>query len=293
MNIIKQAGGNVVLTDSAGNILKSFINVNALDIVSDNEIIIKFGYNQWHSIFASVLQFTQVEPAAAVAWSGDAYALAALLSLDFFYVASGPCPPCPPCPPNLTTAKLMKTGQTTSFRTGDDGDLEVGRDVDFLTLAENNPFGTTNRFTDELGGQTYTLNIVIDWSTYDGTTVLGYNKIENGVNINWTNAIDAALAESIGTFTSGWRLPNIIEIINICNWRLAAVRYLGYSPFGGAGGLVNAVTFWSSTTSANNVGTAITFVNNTAVIASTGKNSSISMRYFAVRYFTVTGTILT
>jgi hypothetical protein len=37
-----------------------------------------------------------------------------------------------------STAKLMKTGQTTSYRTGDDGDLEVGRNVDFFTLAENN-----------------------------------------------------------------------------------------------------------------------------------------------------------
>jgi hypothetical protein len=78
----------------------------------------------------------------------------------------------------LTSAKLMKTGQTTSYRTGDDGDLEVGRNVDFFTLAENNPFGTTDRFTDELGGSTYTNNIVIDWSTYDGSTVLGWRRTQ-------------------------------------------------------------------------------------------------------------------
>ena len=47
-------------------------------------------------------------------------------------------------------ATLMKTGQTTSYRTGDDGDLEAGRATDFFTLASNNPFGNTNRFTDEL-----------------------------------------------------------------------------------------------------------------------------------------------
>jgi len=74
----------------------------------------------------------------------------------------------------LTTAKLMKTGQTTSYRTGDDGDLERGRNVSFTVLAENNPFGNTNRFTDELGGQTYTNNIVIDLSTYDGSNVFGW-----------------------------------------------------------------------------------------------------------------------
>jgi len=82
----------------------------------------------------------------------------------------------PPAATNRSTAKLMKTGQTTSYRTGDDGDLEAGRNTSFTVLAENNPFGNTNRFTDELGGSTYTNNIVIDWSTYDGSTVLGWRR---------------------------------------------------------------------------------------------------------------------
>jgi hypothetical protein len=85
MNIIKQTGGNVILVDAAGNILKSFVNVNALDIVSNNEIIIKYGYNQWSGIFADKIQNTQVEPAAAIPFAGDAYALVSLLSSDFFY----------------------------------------------------------------------------------------------------------------------------------------------------------------------------------------------------------------
>jgi hypothetical protein len=187
-----------------------------------------------------------------------------------------------------TTAQLMKTGQTTSYRTGDDGDLEAGRNVDFFTLAENNPFGNTDRFTDELGGSTYTNDIVIDWSTYDGSTVLGYKRTDNGVNITWDNSIDGALAVSLGTFTTGWRLPNINEIINIVNWSKPASRYLGYSPFS----LATAVTYWSSTTSAVTTTAAQTFVNNTAVISSTSKTTSTSMRYFAVRTFTVTGTTL-
>jgi hypothetical protein len=112
-------------------------------------------------------------------------------------------------------ATLMKTGQTTSYRTGDDGDLQIGRATDFFTLASNNPFGKLDRFTDELGGQTYTNDIVIDWSTYDGSTVLGYYRISNGVNINWNDAIDNSLLVSIGTFTTGWRLPNIKELYNL------------------------------------------------------------------------------
>jgi hypothetical protein len=356
MNIIKQTGGNVILVDAAGNILKSFVNVNALDIVSNNEIIIKYGFNQWHSLFASQILNTQIEPAAAIPFSGDAYALAALLSSDFFYpsitvcadaqvdnsdasysvlVASGGSLILPdsdvevnsnlegqivsvktidiqltdgvssvtpnsvnivgntvnievPAAVSRTTAQLMKTGQTTSYRTGDDGDLEAGRNTSFTVLAENNPFGNTNRFTDELGGSTYTNNIVIDWSTYNGATVLGYKRTDNGVNITWDNSIDGALAVSLGTFTTGWRLPNINEIISICNWSLAASRYLAYSPF-----LLNsAVTYWSSTTNAVSTASSQTFVNNTAVIATTSKTASTSMRYFAVRTFTVTGTTL-
>jgi len=71
------------------------------------------------------------------------------------------------CKPFPIGATLMKTGQTTSYRTGDDGDLEAGRETNFTTLRRRNPFANLNRFTDELGGQTYTNNIVIDWSTYE------------------------------------------------------------------------------------------------------------------------------
>lgn len=189
---------------------------------------------------------------------------------------------------SISTATLMKTGQTTSYRTGDDGDLEAGRNVDFFTLAENNPFGNTDRFTDELGGTAYANDIVIDWSTFNGSTVLGYKRTDNGVNINWNDAIDGALATSIGTFTSGWRLPNINEIISICNWSLLASRYLGYSPFL----FVTASIYWSSTTYRISTTAAHTFANNTAVIQGTSKTTTSSMRYFAVRTFTVTGTTL-
>jgi hypothetical protein len=42
-----------------------------------------------------------------------------------------------------STATLMKTGQTTSYRTGDDGDLQAGRDTDFFTLVNYAPFNYT------------------------------------------------------------------------------------------------------------------------------------------------------
>jgi hypothetical protein len=97
-----------------------------------------------------------------------------------------------------STATLMKTGQTTSYRTGDDGDIEAGRDTDFFTLdsapLHNNGAATINttinRFTDELGGQTYANDIVLDWSTWNGSTLLGYSRVNIATGNNWEQAID-------------------------------------------------------------------------------------------------------
>jgi hypothetical protein len=181
-------------------------------------------------------------------------------------------------------ATLMKTGQTTSYRTGDDGDLEAGRAVDFFTLASNNPFGNTDRFTDELGGQTYTDNIVIDWSTYDGATVLGWYRVSS--TGAWNAAIDGALATSIGIFTSGWRLPNWHELNSLANHETGGMNA---GPFN-----LSTFIYWSSTTAKlSSTASAFTLRANTLMPAHTGKTTTTSMRYIPCRTFTVTGTTLT
>lgn len=179
-------------------------------------------------------------------------------------------------------ATLMKTGQTTSYRTGDDGDLEAGRATDFLTLAVNNPFGSNSRFTDELGGSTYTNNIVIDWSTYDTVagTVLGYYIGDSNTARNWNNAIDWGLALSIGTFTSGWRLSNLSELCNILNANTSSL--LNYSPFN------HTTALWTSTGFSTN---AMVLIPQISQINQLSKSSSY--RTYACRTFTVTGTTLT
>jgi hypothetical protein len=185
-----------------------------------------------------------------------------------------------------SSAKLLKTGQTTSYRTRDDGDLEAGRATSFSVLAENNPFSNTNRFTDELGGQTYTNDIVIDWSTYDGSTVLGYRRTSSALTATWNNAIDGALAVSIGSFTSGWRLPNVNEYQNIMKFEnVFTSGAFNYSPFNNTD-----TTFWTSNTlngsSANkfyvfNFGFCIGF-----------QDQANTLKYIPCRNFTVTGTTL-
>jgi hypothetical protein len=184
-------------------------------------------------------------------------------------------------------ATLLKSGQTTSFRTGDDGDLEAGRATSFSVLSANNPFGNTNRFTDELGGTTYTNNIVIDWSTYDGSTVLGISRVAIATGNTWNQAIDNSLSYSVGSFTSGWRLPNIREIFNLLNFVNDQNNLLNYSPFNlSSSGRV----YWSSTTIIGATTFAYAF-NNIGLTTQQVKTTTYT--YFPVRTFTVTGTTLT
>jgi hypothetical protein len=178
-------------------------------------------------------------------------------------------------------ALLTKTGQTTSFRTGDDGDIEAGRATSFTVLSGNNPFGNTNRFTSTAGTQTYSNNIVIDWSTYDGTNVLGYYRVVPASDVTWNSAIDSAAALSTGGFTSGWRLPNIHEMLSICNYQLT--QLLNYAPFS----ITN--TLWISTTYA--ASNTLAYTLSGSWINLSGK-SGAGGRWIAVRTFTVNGTTL-
>jgi hypothetical protein len=185
-------------------------------------------------------------------------------------------------------ATLMRTGQTTVYRTGDDADTRSeGRATDFYTLASNSPFGSTARFTDELGGSTYTNNWVIDWSTYNGVNVLGYFRTLQIAN-SWTNAIDLCLSGTFGTFT-GCRLPNINELHNAVKYQLspAAEGFL-YTPLN----LPNSTGYWSSTTRTQATGNAYRLVTGADFLQQSQPKTN-NNNYIPVRTFTVTGTTLT
>jgi hypothetical protein len=184
-------------------------------------------------------------------------------------------------------AKILKTGQSTSFATGDDGDLQEGRDVDFFTLATNNPFGNANRFTALDGSQTLTDDIFLDWSTYESGVVLGYYRGSITVNRVWDDAIAWANGLNIAGYT-GWRLTNLKELLNLANYSFGGQVTI-YSP-------VNLVTnsFWASTTAVNDSTRAYTMAGGTGVLsASTSKTGGSGVRTLACRDFTVTGTTLT
>jgi hypothetical protein len=188
-------------------------------------------------------------------------------------------------------ATLMKTGQTTSYRTGDDGDIEAGRATDFFTLdaapLHNDGTATINtttaRFTDTLGGSAYADNIVLDWSTWNGSTLLGRYRVINVSNVTWNTAIDNCLAFTVGAFTTGWRLPNRAEIFNICLHEGATFNYpLNYAPFN----ISAATIFWTSTSDPASAAQAFTLTNNSsATLSRQGKTSN--GRYFPVRTFSL------
>ena len=197
-----------------------------------------------------------------------------------------------PTPASISTATLMQTGATTSYRTGDDVDRNSeSRATDFFTLAELSPLGNYDRFTDELGTQTYADDIVIDWSTYNGSTVLGFYRIRGTyTDFSWDDAIDNSLLFTKGTYTSGWRLPNFAEFVSLVNY--SGVRALEYAPFNFTGNQ----NFWTSTTVATSTTTAYVFQNYTTLsyVSSRAKNNtSPSYRAIPCRTFTVIGTTLT
>ena len=159
-----------------------------------------------------------------------------------------------------------------------------------MTLASSNPFGTNERFTDELGGQTYTNQIIIDWSTYNGTDVLGYSDSAFMGN-TWDDSIDNALATSIGSYTSGWRLPNINELWSLMNMGVIGNKGLDYYPWTELTWAYQLGTFWSSTTTAYASTQAVILKNFTIEIDN--KTKTTVYNWLPVRNFTVSGTTLT
>ena len=144
-------------------------------------------------------------------------------------------------------AMPLQTGQTTSYATGDDGNLKRGRLVDYTTLPYNNGFGTTDRFTDVLGGQTFTSNIVIDWSTWDGgTDVLGYilsNRSDIGnITQDWATWMAGQPYTTDGF--GDWYITNAREMLSIFDY--GGQHGLGDYPF--YQGFTGSDSFWTSTT---------------------------------------------
>ena len=179
----------------------------------------------------------------------------------------------------------LQTGATTSYATGDDGDLERGRLVNLLTLPYNNGFGGTQRFTDELGGQTFTKNIIIDWSTWDGgTDVLGYiftfrSTSHNGTK-SWSDWMSGQPYTTDGF--SNWNVVNTNEVLSL--YDITTTNGLDYAPFSNT----TSNSFWTSLS----LDGVKAFYNNRNSIFFRKSNLSTTLQSMFVRTFNWNGTTL-
>lgn len=169
----------------------------------------------------------------------------------------------------------FRTGQSVSYLTGDDFYYNLGFGTNFTTLPCNNTFGNTNRFTDSVGGQVYGAgngslpNYVIDHGTGLGWSLVG------ATTKDWATSLSEAESKSENGFTD-WRLPNISELMSICNYSLASANILNYAPFS-----ISGSGFWTSTTFA--AVTTFAFYQDDGRLLYSLKTVSASRRWIACR----------
>ena len=121
-------------------------------------------------------------------------------------------------------APVEKTGQTTSYAAGDDGDLEKG-------VAWPSP-----RFTANTGGETGTVT--------DNLTGLMWAQNANAAGTEtWAEALTYCNDLSLGGHDD-WRLPNVKELQSLIDYG----RYSPALPSGHLFSGVQSYRYWSSTT---------------------------------------------
>lgn len=195
-------------------------------------------------------------------------------------------------PSGIAYSRPQLTGQTTSYRTGDDAWNLANNVYDytppiypvsyaqldtFTTLISDNAFGNKNRFTDINGLQVYSDDYIIDH-----LTGLGWSRIERGASQDWNTNIDESYNLTANTFTD-WRMTNLDEINTIINKETTLSAPLDYSPFNISATGINQTH--TSTTNPRFTTQVINYIiNNNMTTARYAKTSTSSnVGYIAVR----------
>jgi hypothetical protein len=147
-------------------------------------------------------------------------------------------------------AKILRTDQTTSYFTGDDGDVQRGRGDSWLALTYNNLFGHKRRFSGITGGYHNGSGYVdidgvattealafpdgwaIDWMTFDRDND-SYAMYQITPRASSTNYTDLLLEQpvTIGGYADV-RYCNIQELIQISRMGvMLGTAILNYEPF--------------------------------------------------------------
>jgi hypothetical protein len=163
-------------------------------------------------------------------WDGRAFANNKSGSLYVWPVRAPTTPP----------AQLWETGQTTSYETGDDGDLQRG--VSW----------PTPRFTDN-GDGTITDELTELMWTQDANAP-GPAGCANAVTMIWQDALDYVACLSTNNYLgyNDWRLPNKKELHSLTDFSQSDPALQSPNPFTN----VQATWYWSSTNCAPCTGLA-------------------------------------
>jgi len=140
-------------------------------------------------------------------------------------------------PDSTYPANIWKTGQTTSYAAGDDGDMEMG-------VAWPNP-----RFTDK-GNGTVADNLTgLIW-TKDANAP-GPSACSPGTSRTWQDALDYVACLNTNNYLgyNDWRLPNRIELRNLIDYSNYAPPLQTGHPFTGVQSYYDDwwYAYWSST----------------------------------------------
>lgn len=155
---------------------------------------------------------------------------------------------------------IPKTGQTTKYRTGDDGDVEKGYPDGGIRFVDNGD-GT---ITDNATG--------LMWVKEPGACGGNFGSAGSPSKMTWDNAIDECLALNYAGHND-WRLPNIKELLSIVDYgRGAPAINTIFFPN------TQSYYYWSSTTYAGNTGSAWYVYFSTGFVLVGSKGSTYYVR---------------
>jgi hypothetical protein len=207
-----------------------------------------------------------------------------------------------PSPTFYDGALPLRTGQTTSYFSNDDGETERGRGADFFNLNYDNPFGHIKRFSGTTGGyQSEIDNLyydvdgvattealafpddwVIDWNSFQiaTETYAMYQRTPRVASADYT-AVMLEQPITIGGYADVYYC-NIDELLQISQKYHFTGLQLAYVPFSYTITGTNTTRIGSTT----NNGTNKHCLNQTGNVASLSVGTSTVFWY--VRYGTLT-----
>lgn len=150
-------------------------------------------------------------------------------------------------------AGIAKTGQTTSYFPGDDGNLQKG----FVIPAPRFTANGDGTITDKLTGLMWLQDgkcIHTQYSVFDNDGVAGDGMVIWQHALDFANSVDHGAYPNCSAGYSDWRIPNINEIKSLANKGVPSASWLNSQGFIN----VEEGSYWSSTTDMVQIDRALT-----------------------------------